>query len=354
MKFPSRREEGYRVIRLPLTSLGKRTLLQRMLGSLGFVFFSFLRALFLPFDAILVSTSPPFAAPGALLVSILRRRPFFYWVMDINPDQAVALGMARPEQWSVRVWQSINRLILRRATRVITLDRFMAERLRNICPGANIAHNPLWPLEAMATSNLRQTEQLRKELGLEQKFVFMYSGNWNRTVSLLPLVQAMQKIPEDIHLLLMGDGFGRREIEDFVEKQPQKTVTLLPFVSLERLPFYLDLAQVHLVLQSHRMSGILHPSKTYNALALGKPVLFIGPEHNFFRDIQNRVDLGWFLEEPVSISLLSETLRNIAANPDDASRKGRAALLYSREHSREELAGSMLEHLGLKNRNGVS
>ena len=49
-------------------------------------------------DGILVSTSPPMCSFAALLIAAVRRVPIVYWVMDINPDQAVALGRFRTGQ----------------------------------------------------------------------------------------------------------------------------------------------------------------------------------------------------------------------------------------------------------------
>lgn len=340
LKFPSRREKRYRVIRLPLTSVNKKILALRILGSVSFVLLGVLRALFTRFDLILVSTSPPFAAPGAFILSWIRQKPFFYWVMDINPDQALALGLARKEQWSVRFWQAANRLILRKACRVITLDRFMAERLEKASPEVKISCVPLWPL-VLPPLDPEQPGLLRRDLRLENKFLFMYSGNWNRTISLLPLVQAVQTLPANVHLLLMGDGYGRKEIEDYLREKPMQT-TLLPFSPLEQLSSYLELADIHLVLQSHRMEGILHPSKTYNALASGKPVLFLGPRKNFFSDILNRYDLGWFLEDPLDVQLLSRTLGEIAKSPELVQKKGLAARSFCQMHSREEVTLSLL------------
>jgi hypothetical protein len=128
---------GVEVRRLPLSSFGKRSILVRLAGQS----FVLLQALVHGLQAlvhglltrrlagILVSTSPPMCSIVAVAISILRRAPVVYWAMDINPDQAVAMGKVRAGSLPVRAFDWINRRILGRAAAVVALDRFMGERL---------------------------------------------------------------------------------------------------------------------------------------------------------------------------------------------------------------------------------
>src|SRR3954467_3458252 len=81
-------------------------------------------------------------------VGVLRRVRVVYWPMDLNPDQALALGVAREGSLSVRVLEWLNRAILRRADVVIALDHAMARRLEYKGPVAGaLIIVPPWPEE---------------------------------------------------------------------------------------------------------------------------------------------------------------------------------------------------------------
>jgi glycosyltransferase involved in cell wall biosynthesis len=123
--------DGIRIRRLPLSSFGKASIPVRIFAQLSFLVQCILRGLFTPkLTDLLVSTSPPMAAITAVIIGLFRPKlKVHYWVMDINPDQAVVLGAFGARHPLVLALDWLNRRILQRADSVIALDRFMAERL---------------------------------------------------------------------------------------------------------------------------------------------------------------------------------------------------------------------------------
>ncbi|MEM8866314.1 MAG: glycosyltransferase, partial [Planctomycetota bacterium] len=130
--YPAREDlNGVDVVRMPLSSLGKATLLHRIAGQLCFLAQAVVRGLFTRnLSAILVSTSPPMASIAALVIRLFRRAPITFWVMDLNPDQVIATGHMQPNSLPVRMMDWLNRRILSAADQIVPLDRFMADRLR--------------------------------------------------------------------------------------------------------------------------------------------------------------------------------------------------------------------------------
>src|SRR5205814_4218935 len=108
----------------------------------------------------------------------LRRGGLVYWVMDFNPDEAIAAGWLRPGSVSTRMLEWMSRFSLRRAARIIALDRFMRDRIvaKGIAP-EKIAIIPPWSHDSDVQFDPGGRERFRKIHGLEGKFVVMYSGN---------------------------------------------------------------------------------------------------------------------------------------------------------------------------------
>ena len=50
-------------------------------------------------------------------------------MMDLNPDQLIEMGLIKPTSLVVRLFNWFNRRVLHRAKNIVTLDRFMAERV---------------------------------------------------------------------------------------------------------------------------------------------------------------------------------------------------------------------------------
>ena len=132
VKYLSREvRDGVQVRRLAFSSFGKHSVALRLVAGMVFVLQCMLRGILVRrLGAVVVSTSPPMCSFAAVVIGAIRRVPVVYWVMDLNPDQMIALGKTAPTSVPARAFDFLNRLILRRARDVIVLDRFMADRLR--------------------------------------------------------------------------------------------------------------------------------------------------------------------------------------------------------------------------------
>src|SRR4051812_2130647 len=97
VKYPGRETlNGVEVRRLPLASFGKRSILTRIIGTVSFMTQALCAGLLArDLGGLFFSTSPPLVGVIATLVHWFRRVPIAYWLMDLNPDQLIALGKLR-------------------------------------------------------------------------------------------------------------------------------------------------------------------------------------------------------------------------------------------------------------------
>jgi hypothetical protein len=94
-RYPSRETvDGVEVTRLPLSSFGKSSIAVRLIAQWIFLLQATARGLFTRgLAGLMVSTSPPFAGIAGVVIGMFRRCKVVYWVMDLNPDQMIALGL---------------------------------------------------------------------------------------------------------------------------------------------------------------------------------------------------------------------------------------------------------------------
>jgi glycosyltransferase involved in cell wall biosynthesis len=278
---------GVNVRRLPFSSLGKSTLPVRVAGMLSFLVQAALRALLMPkLDGILVTTSPPMAGPLLAIIARLRNVPLAFWAMDLNPEQAVALGKARADGLAARVFALGNRYLQSTAARVIALDRFMAARLEARGPHRPpLKVLPPWPLEAERIGE-GSGASFRRDQGLEGKFVVMHSGNHSLAHPLSTLLSAARQLRDhpNLRFVFVGGGVGKQEVDAaLLEGLPN--ILSLPYQPLEKLGEVLAAADVHVVAMGDAMVGCVHPCKVYGALAASRPILYLGPEHSHVGEI---------------------------------------------------------------------
>ena len=341
IRYP-RRETlgGVEVRRIPLTSFGKRSIAVRLLGGVSFTIQAIARSLFLrPLDAIVVSTAPPMASVAAVVIGALRRAPIKYWVMDLNPDQSIALGVVRARSLMARVFDRLNRLVLRRASDVVVLDRFMAERVNrklDVLPKLTII--PPWPHEDHLEEVRHEDNPFRHRHGLDDKLVVMYSGNHGPSNPITTVLQAAKRLTDkpDVVFLFVGGGVGKAEVD--VSVGP--TIRSLPYQPLDQLRYSLSAADVHLVTVGDAVVGIVHPSKVYGALAVGRPILLLGPEQSHVGEMIRNHDIGWRISHG-DVDGAEAMLRRIADTPvaELAAKGTRARALVSTLLGKVELCG---------------
>ena len=310
---------GVDVRRIPFSSFGKDSITMRVAGGLSFVGQAILRSVTSRrIDAVVISTSPPMASLGALVVSSLRKAKVKYWVMDVNPDQIVALGMARENSASVRGFEWLNRKMLNRADDVVVLDRFMADRInKKHDVSKKMTVLPPWPSEDPEEVVGHEANPFRREHVPAGRKVLMYSGNHGPSNPLATVLEAAKRVADDDRLMFMfvGGGVGKEE----VEQMSGPNVVSLPYQPQEDLRYSLAAADVHIVTVGDLIPGIVHPSKVYGAMAMARPILLVGPDENHVADILDDHQIGWHVNHG-DVDGCVRVLREIADLSDDELR----------------------------------
>lgn len=343
MQYESRQViDGVDIRRTPLSSFGKGSIAKRLLGGVSFMMQCIVRGLFVPrLGGIVVSTSPPMCSLAAIVIAMIRRVPITYWVMDLNPDQLIALGMTSERSLPARVFNWINRRILKRATSVVALDRFMAERLeRKMHVGSRMAIMPPWPHDDHLEVVEHDQNPFRDEHILDGKFVIMYSGNHSIASPLTTILEAALRMQDEQRLVFMfvGGGLGKQEVEEVIAAHKPSNIISLPYQPLDRIKYSLSAADVHLVALGDSMVGIIHPCKVYGAMAVARPVLLVGPTPSHLSDIIDRFDIGWQVSHG-DVDGAMKTIRTILNTPADelAARGTRARQAITESLSKQVL-----------------
>ena len=301
-RYPAREIlDGVEVRRLPLSSFGKRSIPIRLLAQGCFMIQAMARGIFTRgLGLILVSTSPPFAGFGGAVLSLLRRTPMVWWVMDLNPDQLVASGKLSSRSSVTKLFDWMNRVTMHRARAVVVLDRFMRDRVLAKLPATDapvVAEKlhvvPPWPHDDILRPGPSRPNSFRDEHGFGDVFVVMYSGNHaiqNPLDTLLDVARLVEH-RDDILFVFIGGGVGKQQVDCRIA-EGAKNLRSLTFQPLARIGRSLSAADVHVVSLADEVVGIIHPCKIYGALAVGRPVLFFGPAESYVGDIFKGVDIG--------------------------------------------------------------
>ena len=341
--------DGVRIRRLPLSSFGKTSILVRLIGGISFTLQCLIRGLLKPgVTHMLVSTSPPMCSFAAVFVGAIRRRMrITFWVMDLNPDQMIALGKLKQSSWMVKAFDWLNRRILKRADAVVALDRFMADRLNQKLEVGDAMHVlPPWPHEDHIEQVAHEDNSFRQKHNLDGKTVVMYSGNLSPASPVTTILDAARRLEEieDLVFLFVGGGLVKKEIDELIARESPPNIRSLPYQPIERLRYSLSAADVHLVSVGQEIVGICHPCKVYGAMAVSRPILSLCPIPCHVSDIVAGKDVGWAIEHG-DVDAAVQALREIhAASTESLMERGqRARQIIDERFTKQTLCGAFCD-----------
>jgi len=280
--FPARETwHNIDIVRVPSTALGKSALWRRAADFASFFVACVLRLALLPrFDVVIAMTSPPLIAVLAALFVRIKGGALISWIMDLNPDEAIAAGALRGDSLLAASLSRLLRFSLSTSAGVVVLDKFMRDRVVSKgIPAARVALAAPWAHSAVVRYGQPGRDRFRGLHGLTDKFVVMYSGNHSPCHPLdtiLEAARAMRAEP-NVAFVFIGGGSELGKVANFAARHVLDNVVCLPYQPLEALADSLSAADLHLVVMGDAFVGVVHPCKIYNILAVGSPCLYIGP-----------------------------------------------------------------------------
>jgi colanic acid biosynthesis glycosyl transferase WcaI len=289
-------ERGAVVRRLWSTRFGRGTQAGRILDYLTFhlgVFFELLR-LGRRGDVCVVCTDPPLVSATAAIAASLKGIKTIEWSFDLFPEVAIDLGVI-PQGPIARLLLALRDAAYRRASCIVVPIRRMGEALtrRGIDPD-RIAVVPNWSDGDAIRPLDREESPLRREWGLEGRFVVAYSGNLGRAHEFDTLLGVAERLRsrKDVAFLLIGGGHKRERVAAAVRRRGLENVSLKPLQTAERLSDTLGAADLHVVSLLPEMEPYVIPSKFYGIAAAGRPTLFIGDPAGEIAELLERGDCG--------------------------------------------------------------
>jgi hypothetical protein len=133
----------------------------------------------------------------------------------------------------------------------------------------------------------------------------------------------------------VGGGSEFKRVQRWAEATRHPRVLCLPYQPLAQLSASLSAADAQVVVMGDAMLGLVHPCKIYNLLAVGAPVIYIGPQPSHVTEILDRPESGhpWISVRHGEGEALADHLRQWPG--DSASRHFPAALVAM--HSKDVL-----------------
>lgn len=310
---------GVGIWRALSTTFDKDRLVGRAINTLTLTTSLFLHALrrMRKGDQLLVVTNPPVLPFAMVFAAKLRRVESVVLIHDLYPDVLVATGMAAEDSWLVRAYSRMAHWLYRAADRIVVLGRDARELVVSRYDEASQKTSviPNWSDTSRIQPRPNKGDAVRRVMGLDGKFVVQHLGNMGRTHGIESMADAAERLRQNpnIHFMVVGAGFQKERLLKRIADTGLTNISVVPPCSDDELEAYLNACDIALISFRGGMAGVSVPSRMYNVMAAGKPILAVA-------DAESEIAL-----------VVSEEAIGVVVPPDD-SRQLAAAILESADN----------------------
>ena len=281
-------------------------------------------------DAVLTVTAP-FMLPYAVAAAARLRGARSVLIMhDLFPDVLVMAGLLKPGSIVTRSMRAANALMFRALNAVVIIGRD-TERLLLRYRGLTldkIFFIPNWATLAPGVRPIRPDNRYRRLS--PGRFVVGLSGNLGYTHDPVVVFEAARTLRDepDIHFLLSGWGIGFERLKQMQASARLANVTLVERVPEADLEEFLAAADIWLIPYRKDLAGVSVPSRFYNLLAIGRPVVLVSEASAEAALTVTEHRLGWVVEPGRSDELAGAI--QLASQSGDSSMAERAVAVSQR------------------------
>ena len=339
--------DGIEVVWLNIPYRNDYSKYRRIAAYGGFMTAAALAGAMLPRHDVVYASSIPLTigVPGATTAG-LKRVPFVFELQDVWPAVPIGVGaLTHPRE--IALAERLEQTLYRRAERIVVcspmqrdlvVERgYQAERIVII---PNFADTRLFPGEV--------DEAWRPSLGLEGKFVALYTGGMGRSSGIQQLFDAAVALHDagerEIALVAYGRGSERPRLEREARERRLENLRFPDIVPRERIPGIVAASDLTLTLFAP--FPILQqnsPNKFFDGLAAGKTVVV--NLDGWLRRIVEENSAGVYVPAGDGPAL-ADALVELARQPErlgEMGRNGRA--VAEREFARDLLADRLVATL---------
>ena len=285
-------------------------------------------------DYVFSISQPPIL--GGLLGVIgkkIKHAKFIYNIQDFNPEQIMAVKYSG-NKIILKLMMLLDKHSCKKSDLIITvgrdlkqtvINRFKNKKIPNTVVINNwIDEEKIHPLD----QNEEKIIEFKKKYDLENKFIFMYSGNIGLYYDLENIVKEInEKINSDENenikdfiFAFVGEGSVLDKLKHYKEENNMENIVFIPYQDKKDLIYSLNAADVHFCVNAKGIKGVSCPSKYYGIAAVGKPILGVLEKDTEVRMLIEETN-GGLVSEPNDYDKLIENIKWFVENKDSVELK---------------------------------
>lgn len=324
--------EGLPVYRTWVYPVQRGRFWKRLLNYFSFTFSSLWGILKAgPCDVLFVESPPLFLGMTAVLGSWIKRARLVFNVSDLWPESAVALGLVT-NKTMIRMTEGLETWLYNRSWKLSAVTIGIRDTwIKRGIPAKKIAFLPNG-VNLELFRPLPPDQEFKEKLGLQDKFVLVYTGTMGYAQGLESVLEAANLLRSEpqYHFLFLGDGTEKPKLEEMAKEMKLPNVQFLGFQPVTDMPRYLSLAAGSIIpLKKLKLFEGARPSKMFPAMGCAVPVIYSGEGEAV--DLVREAGAGLTVE-PENPSEMAQAIRSLYKLNDRGKSMGENGRRYVEEH----------------------
>lgn len=324
-----------RILRCPIYIPKNPSGLKRMIQDATFFLSSTAAVKYLAFfsakNDYTIAVAPSFFVGfPALTYRLFRRNKILYHIQDLQIEAAEKLGMIK-SPFLLSTLYSLEKYILKRVDAVSTISEAMVRKVRDK------TRKPVHLLPNWSDTEffrpLEDCKSLKKAFGFDpDRKVVLYSGAIGKKQGLEIILDAAESFADKkIQFIICGTGPYSDVLKKEAYSRGIANLSFLPLQPLEKFNAFLNMADVHLVIQKSGASDLLLPSKLTNILSVGGLALITASPGTSLFELNEQYDLA-IVVNPEDQEAFKKGLEAAFRADDDNSIKRSNARCYAEKY----------------------
>ena len=355
---------GIDVLRIRVPEFSKADKMSRIKNILSYFFGAMSATFKVGKQDYVFSISQPPILGGLLGVwgKWMKHAKYIYNIQDFNPEQIMAVGYSKSNiVTGIMMW--LDKFSCKRSDLVITVGRDLVETVQNRFKGKKVPktvminnwidEKQIYPLP----ENNAEVIAFRKKYGLQDKFVFMYSGNIGLYYDLENLIKVLKQFRKgysesgvyekgpktkdgrEVVFAFVGAGSVLDKLVAYSEKHHFENIVFIPYQNKEDLIYSLNAGDVHWCVNAKGIRGVSCPSKAYGIMGAGKAVLGVLEKDTEIRGLIEDSGCGKCCE-PGEYEKVAQEIQWFIdhADTDEVTQMGKKGREYLERHLTREVS----------------
>ncbi len=330
------------VIRCPQFVPSKPSGFKRILLDFSFSFSTCLPVLQLLFQKkfdYVMTVAPSFQIGlFGLLFRKLRNSKFLYHIQDLQIEAAQDLGMIR-SRTAIDMLLRIEKFILNGSNVVSTISPSMVAKVRQKIK-REVVLFPNWT-DVNAFYPITNKSEIKKKYSYkETDKIILYSGAIGEKQGLDTIIKIADDLRDHTNLkfIICGSGPYKKDLEAMAASRQLENLNFMPLQPFEEFNNFLNLADVHLVIQKAGATDLVMPSKLTTILSVGGLAIITATEGSGLFSLVKQHNIGVLADAENSASLKESILTVISRDHSHISANARK---YAVEYlSTDKILGS--------------